>query len=425
MSTIFLRRVPHVCLALAIAAASVNLALAQTSPETEATSPVLRRFIQTTLETNPGILAARAEIEAAGGRVAAADRPIYNPQLQIEAEQSESRLATVGLEQALDWSDKRGANTNIASAELQVARAEYIVRRQQLTGELLSGLADYHTAEAAQALAQERARLMTDFSDLSQKRRRAGDLSQIELDLASLARTQADLELSLAATDLAQASQNLAAVTGQVVQKWPELPADIPAPVDFDAQALLTALPQIRALQARSAAARARVELRRRERRPDPTLGATVGQERTFRNGDDGSFGVVGLNLSIPLFVRNSFAAEVDTANAELAEAEQTKHEAFRRAQARLLSAAERYRLSHAAWQAWQRSGRPSLSSQVSQLDRIWKYGEMSTADYLVQLNQTLETRAAALKIQNRLWDAWADWLVASGEVDDWLTRKP
>jgi cobalt-zinc-cadmium efflux system outer membrane protein len=167
------------------------------------------------------------------------------------------------------------------------------------------------------------------------------------------------------------------------------------------------------------------VELRRRERRPDPTLGATVGQERTFRNGDDGSFGVVGLNLSVPLFVRNSFAAEVDTANAELAEAEQTKHEAFRRAQARLLSAAERYRLSHAAWQAWQRSGRPSLSSQVSQLDRIWKYGEMSTADYLVQLNQTLETRAAALKIQNRLWDAWADWLVASGEVDDWLTRKP
>ncbi|MES1944527.1 outer membrane protein [Salinisphaera sp. PC39] len=334
-------------------------------------------------------------------------------------------MGTVGLEQALDWSDKRGANINIASAELQVARAEYIVRRQQLTGELLSGLADYHTAEAAQALAQERARLMTDFSDLSQKRRRAGDLSQIELDLASLARTQADLELSLAATDLAQAGQNLAAVTGQAVQDWPELPADIPAPVDFDAQALLTALPQIRALQARSAAARARVELRRRERRPDPTLGATVGQERTFRNGEDDSFGVVGLNLSVPLFVRNSFAAEVDTANAELAEAEQTKHEAFRRAQARLLSAAERYRLSHAAWQAWQRSGRPSLSSQVSQLDRIWKYGEMSTADYLVQLNQTLETRAAALKIQNRLWDAWADWLVASGEVDDWLTRKP
>ncbi|MAA73266.1 MAG: hypothetical protein CMN28_00985 [Salinisphaeraceae bacterium] len=425
MSTIFLRRVSRVFLAAAIAAASVNLALAQTSPKTEATSPVLRGFIQTTLETNPGILAARAEIEAAGGRVAAADRPIYNPQLQIEAEQSESRLGTVGLEQALDWSDKRGANTNIASAELQVARAEYIVRRQELTGELLSGLADYHTAEAAQALAQERARLMTDFSDLSQKRRRAGDLSQIELDLASLARTQADLELSLAATDLAQAGQNLAAVTGQAVQDWPELPADIPAPVDFNAQALLTALPQIRALQARSAAARARVELRRRERRPDPTVGATVGQERTFRNGEDGSFGVVGLNLSVPLFVRNSFAAEVDTASAELAEAEQTKHEAFRRARARLLSAAERYRLSHAAWQAWQRSGRPSLSSQVSQLDRIWKYGEMSTADYLVQLNQTLETRAVALKIQNRLWDAWADWLVASGEVDDWLTRKP
>lgn len=425
MSIIFLRRTLHVCLTTAIAAASINLALAQNTPGAETTGAALRQFIQTTLETNPAILAARAEIEAAGGRVAAADRPIYNPQLRIQAEQSETRLGTVGLDQALDWSDKRGANTNIASAELQVARAEYTVRRQQLTGELLSGLADYHTAEAAHGLLLERSRLMTDFANLSQKRRRAGDLSQIELDLASLAHTQADLELSLAATDLAQAGQNLAAVTGQAAQTWPALPPDIPAPEDFDPQALLTALPQIRALQARSVAARALVELRRRERRPDPTLGATVGQERSFRNGADDSFGVVGLNLSIPLFVRNRFAAEVDTANAELAEAEQTKHEAFRRAEARLLSAAERYRLSHAAWQAWLRSGRPSLGSQISQLDRIWKYGEMSTADYLVQLNQTLDTRATALKIQNRLWDAWADWLVASGEVDHWLARKP
>jgi cobalt-zinc-cadmium efflux system outer membrane protein len=60
----------------------------------------------------------------------------------------------------------------------------------------------------------------------------------------------------------------------------------------------------------------------------------------------------------------------------------------------------------------------------VSLLERIWQAGEMSTADYLVQLNQTLDTRTNALEVQGRLWTAWADWLVASGQADAWLGQS-
>lgn len=397
---------------------------AQDNPTTVPASPALRQLIGETLDQNPGVQAARAAVQAAEARGRAADRPLYNPGLEVDADQAETRTGTVGLSQAIDWADKRGARTGVADAELDRVRAEYAAVRQQLAGELLGALGRYHTAADLQDLAQQRLELMQRFLDLAEKRRQAGDLSQVELDLARLARTQATLQLSQMASDLAAAEQALAAVTGEPRREWPLLPADLPALQTLDADALLTNLPALRAQQARVGAARATVTLRTRERRPDPTVGVRAGQERAFRNGNDDAYGVAGLTLSIPLYVRNSFRAEVQAAGAELTQAEQSLQDNYRRARAQLLSAADRYRLSRGAWRAWLQTGQASLGSQVSLLERIWQAGEMSTADYLVQLNQTLDTRSDALDVQGRLWTAWADWLVASGQADTWLDQS-
>jgi len=404
--------------------AAVGTAAAQENPATLQATPALRQLLSETLEQNPGVQAARAAVEAAEARVRGADRPLYNPELELDAEQAENRSGTLGLSQAIDWADKRGARTDVADAELGAARAEYAAVRQQLAGELLTALGHYHTAADIQRLAQQRLELMQRFLDLAEQRRRAGDLNQVELDLARLAHTQATLQLSRTASDLAEALQALAAVTGEPRSDWPALPQDLPALRTLDADTLLAKLPTLRAQQARVGTARAAVTLRTRERRADPTLGVRAGQERKFRNGDDDDYGAVGLTLSIPLYVRNSYRAEVQAAGAELTQAEQSLQDSYRRARAQLLSAADRYRLSHGAWQTWLRTGQTSLGSQVSLLERIWRAGEMSTADYLVQLNQTLDTRIDALEVQGRLWTAWADWLVASGQADAWLSQS-
>ena len=404
--------------------AAVGIAAAQDNPVTLPATPALRQLIGKTLDNNPGVQAARAAVEAAEARVRGADRPLYNPELEVDAEQAETRTGTLGLSQAIDWADKRGARTEVAGAELDRVRAEYAAVRQQLAGELLGALGRYHTAADLQRLAQQRLELMQRFLDLAEKRRQAGDLNQVELDLARLAHTQATLQLSRTASDLAEAGQALAAVSGEPRRDWPALPQDLPALDGVDADALLTNLPALRAQQARVGTARATVTLRTRERRPDPTVGVRAGQERAFRNSSDADYGVAGLTLSIPLYVRNSFRAEVQAAGAELTQAEQSLQDNYRRARAQLLSAADRYRLSRGAWQAWLRTGQASLGSQVSLLERIWQAGEMSTADYLVQLNQTLDTRGDALDVQGRLWTAWADWLVASGQADTWLGQS-
>ncbi len=421
MYTFSLRGLAFVWLAVLPVLSGAGVPGAQNPSMVSVSTPELQNLIRQTLAQNPGVRSARAALNAAEARVRGADRPLYNPQLAVDAEQAETRAGYVGLSQAIDWADKRGARTDVAGAEFDAVRARYVAVRQRLVGELLTGLGRYHSAEAKHRLAQERMKLMQRFLDVAQRRWRAGDLSQVERELAALAQTQAALRLAQAASDLAEAGQALAAVTGTARGDWPALPADIPQLPTFDAEVLLAGLPELQALQAQVAAARAAVALRQRERRPDPTVGVRAGQEQAFRNGNDDSFGLAGVTLSIPLFVRNNFRAEVDVANAELTQADESLQDTYRRAQARLRSAANRYRLSHRAWTVWLRTGQSSLGNQVSLLERIWKAGEMSTTDYLVQLNQTLDTRASALDIQGRLWIAWADWLVASGQVDAWL----
>ena len=176
--------------------------------------------------------------------------------------------------------------------------------------------------------------------------------------------------------------------------------------------AILNELPSIRAARARVAAARAVIDLRRRERRPDPTVGLYAGRE--------GEEDLIGIRFSIPLPVRNSFRAEVDAASADLEALDQSAANDYRQLRAELLAAQQRYELARVAWDDWQRLGAGSLSNQMEMLERLWRAGEINTTDYLVQLQQTLDTRVAASEQRGVVWQSWIAWLAVSGQVDDW-----
>jgi len=184
-------------------------------------------------------------------------------------------------------------------------------------------------------------------------------------------------------------------------------------PTVNDPQEWVLDLPEILAAQRRVDAAEALVDLREREQRPDPTL--------SLRGGREADSTLVGVNLSVPLYIRNSFKFEVSAAVAERDQAQQIVDDLLRRAYARLISASERYQLSRDAWQGWEQVGQRSLQRQGDLLQRMWEAGELSTTDFLVQLRQTLDTRESALDLKLTLWRAWFEWLAASGQVDQWL----
>jgi cobalt-zinc-cadmium efflux system outer membrane protein len=380
-----------------------------------ADQPTLTALVRTVLDDNPRVLAARSALDAATARETAADQPLYNPDLDIDYEDTGDVTKTLGLSQTIDWADKREARTRVAALERERVVAELAGVRQALATELLDALADYHTASELTALAEQRRTLMQRFLALSEQRRQAGDLGQVELDLARLAATEANLQRVRLVGLQAQAEQALMAVADAGSEGWPVLP-EIPSASRLDTKNiddLLEQLPALRVIRTQFATARADVELSRRERRADPTIGV--------RGGRDASDNLIGLTLSIPLFVRNNFSAEVEAASADAIQIEQSAQDSYRHSRARLVSAAQRFELSRQAWDDWLQTGQTSLESQTQLLERLWQAGELSTSDYLVQLKQTLDTRTAAAELRGSLWQAWFEWLAASGKTESWL----
>jgi len=386
--------------------------------ETGATraDPELIRFVQTVVETNPRVQAARAALDASGAFRDAASRPLYNPELSLDAENSDADTRAIGISQTLDWDGKRKARTTVAESDRLVVEAEYQVARWAVIVELLDGLAQHQTGVERQALAESRRLLMQEFADLAQRRFDAGDLNQVEFELARLASTEARIQKATAGASLAEARQAVRNLSPRsAVAEWPDLPTVVPNLPDSanDPQSLVLALPEVIAVRHQVESADAMVELRRRERRPDPTLSLAGGEV-------DGET-LVGVNITIPLHIRNSFSHEVSAAAAERSQAEQIANDVMQRAHARLISAAERYELSRGAWGDWELTGQTSLASQSEQLKRLWEAGELSSTDYLVQLRQTLDVQESALELREALWRAWFEWLWASGQVDAWL----
>lgn len=375
----------------------------------------LGSWVSQVLADHPAMLAADASLDAARARVNAADRPLYNPELEFDYENSDADTGTGGISQAIDWADKRGARAGVAEHKLVAAEADREAVRQALSAEILSALADYATATAQQELGDQRSELMERFGGLAARRREAGDLAQVELDLAELAVAEARFQQADVMTTKIQSLQTLIAVTGRNPQHWPAFPAKLPELElrQLDREALLQSLPAVRQSLAQVAAARATIQLRTRERRPDPTI--------SLRAGKEDSDTLTGVNLSIPLFIRNNLRAEVDVANAELLQAERDANDRYRRFRGELEAAGLTYQLSRSAWLAWESSGAVSLGGQIKLLQRLWQAGEINTTDYLVQLKQALDTRTRAIEQRGRMWQAWIDWLLASGEVGNWL----
>lgn len=357
--------------------------------------------------------AARAGLERIRAEADAADQPLYNPQLGLEYEETDITEKTLGIEQTFDWTDKREARANAAAAALVAAEARYRAAREAFVAELLTALANFEIAEQQAALAERSAKLMQRFSDIAEQRQRAGDLSQVDYDLAVLARLEADMRRARARSRLAEAEQDLRVLTLGTADAWPQLPSALPTlDVGTELDRLLANVPAIIAAHADAQSAAAIVALRKRETRPDPTFGV--------RGGKEGEENLIGFSVSIPLFVRNSYGAELSAARAGERAAMQNAAAIEREVRAQIVAAGRRYENVRDAWQGWSAQGETSLNRQMDVLERLWRAGELGTTDYLVQLKQALDTNAGALDLRNELWTAWFDWLEASARATEW-----
>ncbi len=375
-------------------------------------------YVSQVLAFHPKVLAADAAVaaDAAGSR--GADRPLFNPSLEFEYENTDVDSATLEYSQTLDLFDKRDAKKVAADAELAVSRAALLAERERLAGEILAALADWDLASRAQQRAQERVELLQRFAALHERRAAAGDITQTDLQLAQLALAEARLQLTDVATQTLLAETGLERLAGVAPTRPLPFPDAPPAPPAWSHSALgLEALaarhPTVLQAQLRALAAKRRIRTSDLDRRADPTIGIKGGVE-------DGN-ALIGLRVEMPLHVRNDFSEQVAAMNARALMAEREAQDAFRNVQAGLRGAGRRLTLTLQALTRWRDEGQPLLTDYSALLERLWRAGEIGSTEYLVQLGQALDTRIAGEGVRGKAWRAWADWLSASGGVQEWL----
>jgi cobalt-zinc-cadmium efflux system outer membrane protein len=379
------------------------------------TLPGIAAAVRRAWAQHPAAEATERTLAAARARAQAAAQPLYNPELEVEFEdEGEERRTTAGVGWTLDLSGKRRARSALGQATLSLAEAEANQRRVQFALAWLQAWAERLAANERVRVGQQRVALVERFADLADRQRAAGDISTLERDLAYLAREEARAEQAGLLSDAASAEESFRSVGGNVDDV--PTPTDLAPPVTSD-EIEVTSIVEARVAAATATNAQQQVAVAQRDRRPDPTVHLTTGRIDFGPASDN----VVGVSVSVPLFVRNPYRAEVTAAHADADAA----HAERRRVELEVVARAERtqrtYAAMRAAWTQWSQSPGTDVAMRSDLLERLWRAGELSTADYLTQLKQTLDTSLAGAELHGRLWRSYVDMLYATGRLDGWV----
>ncbi len=291
----------------------------------QAAALTLDDAIAAAIESDPGLQAANAGVDAAvGGLRQARVRP--NPQLGVEVENFngtgelrgfDGAETTFTLSQEVELGGRRRARIRVADLELHGAELDRVVRGLDLVRDVQVA---YYDALAAQQLVEiERERVATaEALNASVARRVNAARDPLMAGArAEAALAEARIALARAEADALTARQQLASLTG-LAEGFTLVPADLALPeaVSHDHD-LSEDIPDVaRALAERERAAAA-VRLERSLGYASPDL--TIGYRRFEDQDGDGAL-VAG--FSIPLGVFNQNRGAVDRAQAEARRAE-------------------------------------------------------------------------------------------------------
>lgn len=400
-------------------AAFASAALASDSPPPRTSSP-LQDAVRNTWKASPLIQAAHAELEAARARARAAAQPLYNPELAFDAENADVNRRTATLSLTLDVSGKRHARTAQGQAELQVSHASYELVRREVAVRWLKAWSAAALAARQSELGRRRLTLMQRFDALADQRLKVGDISSPERDLAGLALGEAQIQQASLLGNEAAAYAALRALHGDAANLSPALPQGLPPASATVPSLALDERPEVVKARAQQNLADASVQVARRARLPDPTVSLAGGHVRNGPINDR----VLGVSVSIPLPVLNTGRADVDAASAEadVAAADMRSQEWLVRAQ--LQEAQARYDALLGAAKAFRTGRAAAFEERTVLLEKLWRAGEISTSDYLVQLKQSLDTALSGLELESRAWQAWFDYLAAAGRLNDWIDGR-
>jgi len=384
---------------------------------TVAADPVLLSrlsdLVKDAVALHPLVQSAKQRLNKAKADSSASDQPLYNPELSIDYESNVEDTSTLGYSQTIDWSNKRDALSQIGRQNKEVIQTELLVIRQMVAADFVKKINQYQTAKIAFGLNSQQISALEQFVDIAQRRFKIGDISQVELDLALLVAGEIRMNSAGIQAEYFSAETELSAFVNfekidvpEILIQWIRLDQ---RPIEL----LLNDHPRLKQLRLATQIANSQIKLASRNKSADPTI--------TVNAGKEGDQSIYSLGISVPLFVRNSFAAEVESAIANAAAIEQNYRNSYRDLLVAIKNSRKTLELTFAAYQNWINQSQSGLQKRGELLQRLWKSGDLSTTDYLVQLQQTLDTQISATRLKAKVINAWIEYLLVSSQIDQWL----
>lgn len=323
---------------------------------------------------------------------------------------------SLGLQRTLRLPGKADLDQQLGDAGLREASAREAAAWQGAARELLDRWLDLLAARGQRRLQEQQLALARQSQDAVQRRHRAGDAAQLEVQ-AALADI-ADVERQLASAQAAEARALRRLQPYSPAQTGTPVPADdpsaLPAPT-APAGSALDWRQRVLACDAELGAARAAADradlLARRveaERRPDPTVGVRSAAE-AYR-----SERVIGLTLSIPL--GGSYREQAAREAWHQAQASRSALDARQREAE--LAAQELFAEADEGVQRWQLADRAARAGTESArlMQRAHALGEADLQPTLQARRLAIEAQRSALEARHTAWRAhWRLQLDAGG----------
>jgi cobalt-zinc-cadmium efflux system outer membrane protein len=402
------------------ASAALMLVLA-TAPSSEPEAWTLERVVAEALARSPEVAAARAEETGAEGELSADARWLRdNPELEVEYgtdalthDDGERRL-TVALSQTLEVAGQRGLRVERAEAALAAARARRRAVELSVAREVADAAVEWARLESHARLADEVLGAARALEEASARRFAAGEAPEVERNTAALERARAEARAALARAQVASAGAALNRRLGRPATAALSLslaPVAVPAEVRSE-------LPEVVAARAEAEAARAEVDLLRRERIPDPTV--SLGYERETQpeehaTGADlhtASMLMARITVPLPFWDRNQ--GELAAARARRAAREAEREGREREVEVERVSARQEYEAARTA-EAALSSALPGVERNVSLVQRAYEAGELGLDALLLARDRANAARGEAIDASAALARARSALLRVSG----------
>lgn len=354
-------------------------------------------------ESSPAIVAARLRIDQARGRVAGASLPFStNPTVEVEAGRRSGEVSTTdyGVEIGQDFELPRRRHARIDAARALVTQEEQ--RAREAEREVLRDVASafFRAVEAREraAAAASGRHLADEALRIAERRYAAGDVAQLDVNLARTALARGDAEQRAAAATLRGSLTRLQVLLGlaEPVTVSGSL-GDAVALAPSDLMARAADRPDIRVLDAEIAEAEADQRLAGTLRWPDFGLRASYGREEGDR------VILAGVGISVPVFRRGQeLSAETGARLIRL----RAERDALRRTiEAEVQGAVASFDALRTAAADYQRIVLPLVEENERLALESYEVGQIGLGDLLLVRRESLDARRSLVDqlIETRL----------------------